>query len=56
MTLELEAQVQEDGTAVVVGSLPILFADYGIEKPDVAGFVTTEDNGVLELSLLLSRA
>lgn len=55
VTLDLEAQLQADGTVVVIGSLPVLFADYDIDKPDVAGFVTTEDNGVLELSLVLSR-
>lgn len=56
VTIDLEARLDADGTVVVIGSLPILFADYDIEKPDVAGFVTTEDNGVLELSLVLERA
>jgi polyisoprenoid-binding protein YceI len=55
VSIELEGQLQQDGTVVVVGTLPILFADYGIEKPDVAGFVTTEDNGSLELSLLFTE-
>ncbi len=56
VSIELQGQLQQDGTVVVVGSHPVLFADYSIVKPDVAGFVTTEDNGAIELSLLLTRA
>lgn len=56
VSLDLDAQLLDDGSAAVAGTLPIVFADYGIEKPDVAGFVTTEDNGTLELQLTLTRA
>lgn len=56
VSLALDAQLQDDGTAIVVGTLPIVFADYEIDKPDVAGFVTTEDNGTLELQLTLTPA
>ena len=37
----------------LVGSAPIAFADFGIEPPSVAGFVTVEDEGTLEFKLRL---
>jgi polyisoprenoid-binding protein YceI len=45
-----------DGPTIdVIGTVPIAFADYGIEKPKTA-VVETEDHGSLELSLHFSRA
>jgi polyisoprenoid-binding protein YceI len=45
-----------DGPTVdVVGTVPIKFADYGIEKPKTA-VVETDDHGTLELSLHFARA
>ncbi len=55
VTVVLQTQLNTDGTITVAGQIPILFADYGISKPEVAGFVTTEDNGVIELRLELVR-
>jgi polyisoprenoid-binding protein YceI len=40
----------------VSGSIPIVFADWGIPNPSFAGFVTTQDHGVLEFLLVLNRA
>lgn len=37
------------------GRLPVLFADYGIANPSLAGFVTTQDHGVLEFLLVFSK-
>lgn len=42
-------------TVDVIGTVPIVFADYGIEKPKTA-VVETEDHGTLELSLHFTRA
>jgi polyisoprenoid-binding protein YceI len=39
----------------LVGSAPIDFADFAIEPPSVAGFVTVRDTGRLEFSLHLRR-
>ena len=39
----------------VSGSIPILFADWGIPNPSFTGFVTTQDHGVLEFLLKLDR-
>jgi polyisoprenoid-binding protein YceI len=45
---------QRDGEAVeLVGSVPIAFADFAIEPPSVAGFVTVRDTGRLEFRLRL---
>ena len=38
----------------LVGSAPIEFADFGIEPPSVAGFVTVRDTGRLEFDLRLA--
>jgi polyisoprenoid-binding protein YceI len=39
----------------VVGSIPVKFADYQIDNPSSAG-ITTQDNGVVEFSLVLSKS
>ena len=40
----------------VSGSIPITFADWNIPNPSFAGFVTTENHGVLEFLLVFRRA
>jgi polyisoprenoid-binding protein YceI len=50
-----QARVQDDGTVVVAGSLPILFADYDIEPPNVAGLIAVQDNGTMEFRVVLAR-
>jgi len=40
----------------VAGHIPVLFADYNIQNPSFAGFVTTQDHGLLEFLLVLSKA
>ncbi|MCJ7725409.1 MAG: YceI family protein, partial [Acidimicrobiia bacterium] len=47
----LQAQLV-DGRIVVVGLLPILFEDYGIEKPSALGVLSVDDNGSMELLLV----
>ncbi len=51
----LEAQLADD-TVVVVGSLDLSFADYGVEAPTSQLVLSVEDGGVLELQFLLTRA
>ena len=41
-------------TIEIQGSIPVLFSDWGISNPSIAGFVTTQDHGLLEF-LLVSR-
>ena len=47
---------QRAGDAIeLVGSAPIDFADFAIEPPSVAGFVTVRDTGRLEFKLRLAE-
>ena len=39
----------------VVGSLPILFSDHGIEAPSASIVVSVEDHGIVEFQLFLTR-
>ena len=38
----------------VSGDIPVLFADYNIQNPSFAGFVTTQDHGLLEFLLVFN--
>ncbi|HTZ93430.1 MAG TPA: YceI family protein [Streptosporangiaceae bacterium] len=40
----------------VSGSIPILFADWGIGNPSFAGFVTTQNHGLLEFLIKFGRS
>ena len=40
---------------VVAGSLPILFSDYDIEAPNVAGLIAVQDNGSMEFRVVLAK-
>jgi polyisoprenoid-binding protein YceI len=43
-------------TIVVTGSLPIVFADYSIVKPDSFKVLSIDDNGIMELQLFFTHA
>ncbi|MEE8602800.1 YceI family protein [Euzebya tangerina] len=53
--VDMEAQVA-DGNIVVVGSTNVVFADYGIEAPQVGPVVSIEDNGTVEMQIWFTRA
>jgi polyisoprenoid-binding protein YceI len=55
VTLPLQAQLV-DGIVVVVGSVDITFADYGVSVPSSPIVVSAEDTGTLELQLFLQPA
>jgi polyisoprenoid-binding protein YceI len=55
VTIAAQARLEADGTVVVAGSLPILFADYGIEPPNVAGIIAVQDNGSMEFRVVLAK-
>ena len=40
----------------VSGDIPVLFSDYDIANPSFAGFVTTQDHGLLEFLLVFSKS
>ena len=57
VTKSVEVPLQaklEGGIVTVVGSLPILFSDYDIEKPSSFVVLSVEDNGVMEFQLQLT--
>ncbi|MFP5489516.1 MAG: YceI family protein, partial [Acidimicrobiia bacterium] len=54
VTFDLTAE-QQDGRIGVLGSIPVVFADYSIANPSIAG-ITTEDNGLLEFVLVFEPA
>lgn len=55
VTFPLQAERTAQGIEVS-GSIPVLFADWGIPNPSFTGFVTTQDHGVLEFLLKLGRS
>ncbi len=54
VTFDLTAK-QENGLIGVQGSIPVLFADYGIANPSNGG-ISTEDNGLVEFVLVFQPA
>ena len=42
-------------TLEITGSIPIRWADWGIENPSLPPFVTTDDNGILEFLVVFAR-
>ena len=55
VSIDLQGQ-RTNGQVVVVGSLDIRFADYGIAQPRAPSVVSVEDHGTLELQLVFQRA
>jgi polyisoprenoid-binding protein YceI len=53
--IPLEAQLVGENI-VVVGSLDVVFADYGVSVPSAPVVLSAEDEGVLELQLFFSAA
>ena len=51
---DIEAQLVDD-VIVVVGSSPVVFADYGITAPTAPVVISVADNGIIEFQLLLTR-
>jgi polyisoprenoid-binding protein YceI len=54
VTFDVTAQTT-DGRIGVLGSIPVLFEDYGIENPSF-GVVSTEDEGLVEFVLVFEQA
>ena len=55
--VDIPLQAQRTCAGVeVVGSLPIVFSDYGMSPPSIGGFVSVDDHGTMELKLELVRA
>lgn len=55
--VQLPLQARWDGnTLQVVGRLPVNFAEFQIRPPSVAGFVTVQPEGQIELNLVFQRS
>ncbi|MBA2255366.1 MAG: YceI family protein [Chloroflexi bacterium] len=55
-SVEIPVEARRSGEVVtIVGSLPILFADYQIDKPRSPAVVSIEDNGIMEFQLHFTR-
>lgn len=56
-TVSVDANVQgvlADGSAQLVGQIPMTWAEFGVEAPNL-GFVAVEDSGFIEFSLNVAR-
>ena len=56
VTFTLQAERTASSGIEVSGSIPVLFANWGIGNPSFAGFVTTQNHGLLEFLLKFSRS
>jgi polyisoprenoid-binding protein YceI len=54
VTFTLTAE-RKGGQIEVAGQIPVLFADYNIQNPSFAGFVTTQNHGLLEFLLVFDK-
>jgi hypothetical protein len=50
----MKARLSGDVIAVS-GSIPIAFADYGIQKPESFKVLSVDENGVMEFQVFFSR-
>lgn len=55
--IEMSVDARWTGDRIeVVGHLPITFTDYDIQPPSIAGILTVEDHGAMELQLFFGHA
>jgi len=55
--VEVPMKARLSGDVIAVsGSIPIVFADYGIQKPESFKVLSVEDNGIMEFQVFFSRA
>ncbi|MGO9911883.1 MAG: YceI family protein [Acidimicrobiales bacterium] len=56
-TVAFTVEARYTGTEIqMTGSIPIVFADWNISNPSFAGFVTTQNHGLLEFLLIAKRS
>jgi polyisoprenoid-binding protein YceI len=59
VTRDVSLQVQgvmEGNQVIIVGSTPILFADYSIAKPQAQSVLGVDDKGIMEFQLVFAKA
>ena len=56
-SVEIPLKATLNGSIIVVrGSLPITFADYGIDKPNSFKVLSIDDHGTMELQLFFTKS
>jgi polyisoprenoid-binding protein YceI len=55
VTIDLDVQ-RQGGIIAVAGSVPIVFADWSIQKPNSFSVLSVDDHGIMELHLLFTHA
>jgi polyisoprenoid-binding protein YceI len=56
-TVDIPAKAQVNGSLIqVLGTLAFPFSDYGINAPNIGGFVSVQDQGTLEFQVNLAKA
>ena len=55
VTVPLQA-IRSGGIIAVTGTLPIVFSDYSIQKPNSFSVLSVDDHGTMELHLLFTHA
>jgi polyisoprenoid-binding protein YceI len=56
-TVDIPAKAQLNGNVIqVLGTLAFPFSDFGINAPNIGGFVSVQDNGTLEFLVNLAKA
>jgi polyisoprenoid-binding protein YceI len=54
--VEIPVEGRWDGVNIqVVGNLPVVFADYDMETPNIAGFVSVRDEGEMEFQIFFQK-
>uniref|UniRef100_UPI002AD4CF05 YceI family protein n=1 Tax=Frankia sp. Cr1 TaxID=3073931 RepID=UPI002AD4CF05 len=55
-SVSISLETQRSGAQIKIGGqIPIVFADYNVSNPSFPG-VTTEDNGIMEVLLVLTKS
>jgi polyisoprenoid-binding protein YceI len=56
-SVEIAVQAKlQDGVVTVVGSLPVVFSDYGMDKPQAMIVLSVDDKGTMEFQLQFTKA
>ncbi|MFI5259475.1 MAG: YceI family protein [Candidatus Limnocylindrales bacterium] len=55
VTISLQA-VRQGGIIAVSGTLPVVFSDYSIQKPNSFSIISVDDHGIMEVHLLFTHA
>jgi len=55
VTFAIDANVRDDGFAVIVGSTDVVWEDFGVTPPSAPIVVSVADEGIVEFQLIVAR-